>query len=60
MLIITVFFLPVAGNVYNLFAFPSECNFSGQKFPLDLVKVIKEDGGKILGVPSHQRYDLVN
>nr|CAD1834558.1 unnamed protein product [Ananas comosus var. bracteatus] len=45
----------LSGNVYNLFAFPSECNFSGQKFPLDLVKVIKEDGGKILGVPSHQR-----
>ncbi|XP_015882118.3 molybdenum cofactor sulfurase isoform X1 [Ziziphus jujuba] len=37
------------GNVYNLFAFPSECNFSGLKFSLDLVKTIKKDSKRILG-----------
>ncbi|KAM3732066.1 hypothetical protein ACB098_11G032800 [Castanea mollissima] len=31
------------GDAYNLFAFPSECNFSGLRFSLDLVKIIKED-----------------
>ncbi|KAI4315919.1 hypothetical protein L6164_023948 [Bauhinia variegata] len=31
------------GHVYNLFAFPSECNFSGLRFNLDLVKIMKED-----------------
>lgn len=36
------------GNAYNLFAFPSECNFSGMKFRLDLVNIIKEDGGNFL------------
>lgn len=29
------------GNAYNLFAFPSECNFSGRKFPLELVNIVK-------------------
>ncbi|XP_026666305.2 molybdenum cofactor sulfurase isoform X3 [Phoenix dactylifera] len=37
----------LSDNAYNLFAFPSECNFSGQKFCLDLVKVIKDDAQKI-------------
>lgn len=37
------------GDVYNLFAFPSECNFSGLRFDLDLAKIIKEDSSKILG-----------
>ncbi|KAM7495726.1 hypothetical protein LguiB_030335 [Lonicera macranthoides] len=36
------------GSVYNLFAFPSECNFSGVRFNLDLVKTIKEDSQRIL------------
>ncbi|XP_073116611.1 molybdenum cofactor sulfurase isoform X3 [Elaeis guineensis] len=36
----------LSDNAYNLFAFPSECNFSGQKFCLDLVKVIKDDAQK--------------
>ncbi|XP_062168774.1 molybdenum cofactor sulfurase isoform X2 [Alnus glutinosa] len=36
------------GDTYNLFAFPSECNFSGLRFSLDLVKIIKEDSEKIL------------
>ncbi|CAI9087998.1 OLC1v1022225C5 [Oldenlandia corymbosa var. corymbosa] len=36
------------GEVYNLFAFPSECNFSGLRFNLDLVKFIKEDSHKLL------------
>ncbi|XP_050935603.1 molybdenum cofactor sulfurase isoform X5 [Cucumis melo] len=31
------------GSAYNLFAFPSECNFSGSKFSLELVKIVKED-----------------
>ncbi|KAL4200828.1 hypothetical protein AMTRI_Chr02g255600 [Amborella trichopoda] len=30
-------------TLYNLFAFPSECNFSGIKFDLSLVKNVKED-----------------
>ncbi|KAE8124542.1 hypothetical protein FH972_019417 [Carpinus fangiana] len=36
------------GDTYNLFAFPSECNFSGLRFSLDLVKIIKEDSERIL------------
>ncbi|XP_009361810.2 molybdenum cofactor sulfurase isoform X1 [Pyrus x bretschneideri] len=36
------------GDAYNLFAFPSECNFSGLRFNLDLVKTIKEDPARIL------------
>ncbi|KAK7313969.1 hypothetical protein VNO77_39176 [Canavalia gladiata] len=40
------------GDVYNLFAFPSECNFSGLRFGLDLVKIIKEDASKIVGISS--------
>ncbi|XP_047084225.1 molybdenum cofactor sulfurase-like [Lolium rigidum] len=43
----------VSGNNWNLFAFPSECNFSGQKFNLNLVKLIKE--GKVAGFPSQQQ-----
>ncbi|KAK4493013.1 hypothetical protein RD792_000012 [Penstemon davidsonii] len=35
--------LRITGDTYNLFAFPSECNFSGMKFNLDLVNVIKEE-----------------
>ncbi|XP_010459195.1 PREDICTED: molybdenum cofactor sulfurase isoform X3 [Camelina sativa] len=31
------------GDAYNLFAFPSECNFSGVRFDLDLVNLIKEN-----------------
>ncbi|KAJ7535046.1 hypothetical protein O6H91_12G016300 [Diphasiastrum complanatum] len=33
-------------GLYNLFAFPSECNFSGVKFDLDLIKFI-QDGGHV-------------
>ncbi|KAK7355799.1 hypothetical protein VNO80_15061 [Phaseolus coccineus] len=40
------------GDVYNLFASSSECNFSGLRFGLDLVKIIKEDTSKSLGVSS--------
>ncbi|XP_072962206.1 molybdenum cofactor sulfurase isoform X2 [Typha angustifolia] len=43
------------GTVYNMFAFPSECNFSGEKFDLNLVRLIKEDAQKILGGPSQKR-----
>lgn len=28
-------------SIFNLFAFPGECNFSGQKFDLDIINVIK-------------------
>ncbi|GMN56533.1 hypothetical protein TIFTF001_025648 [Ficus carica] len=36
------------GDAYNLFAFPSECNFTGLRFNLDLVKMIKEDSARLL------------
>ncbi|XP_047326781.1 molybdenum cofactor sulfurase isoform X2 [Impatiens glandulifera] len=36
------------GDVHNLFAFPSECNFSGMRFSLDLVNIIKGDSERIL------------
>ncbi|VAI92191.1 unnamed protein product [Triticum turgidum subsp. durum] len=39
-------------NNWNLFAFPSECNFSGQKFNLNLVKLIKE--GNLVGLQQQQ------
>ncbi|XP_047981964.1 molybdenum cofactor sulfurase isoform X2 [Salvia hispanica] len=46
-------FLPVCniykGETYNLFAFPSECNFSGLRFNLDLVNSIKEGSCQIPG-----------
>ncbi|CAN4103814.1 unnamed protein product [Withania somnifera] len=38
----------ITGNPYNLFAFPSECNFSGRKFHPNLVKIIKEGSERIL------------
>ncbi|MED6130548.1 Molybdenum cofactor sulfurase [Stylosanthes scabra] len=41
-----------AGHVYNLFAFPSECNFSGLRFDLDLVKIFKEHSSRELGISS--------
>ncbi|KAK7292490.1 hypothetical protein RIF29_08271 [Crotalaria pallida] len=40
------------GDVYNLFAFPSECNFSGLRFDLDMVKIIKENSRRISGISS--------
>ncbi|XP_074573005.1 molybdenum cofactor sulfurase isoform X1 [Curcuma longa] len=36
----------LSGSTCNLFAFPSECNFSGQKFSLDLVNYVKEGAGE--------------
>uniref|UniRef100_A0A803LE67 Molybdenum cofactor sulfurase n=1 Tax=Chenopodium quinoa TaxID=63459 RepID=A0A803LE67_CHEQI len=30
------------GNARHLFAFPSECNFSGMRFNLDLIRALKE------------------
>lgn len=38
-------------DVYHLFAFPSECNFSGTKFDLELVKMIQE-GRHVDGMAS--------
>ncbi|KAJ7949642.1 Molybdenum cofactor sulfurase [Quillaja saponaria] len=35
------------GAACNLFAFPSECNFSGVRFSLDMVKIIQEDSQQI-------------
>ncbi|KAL3643160.1 Molybdenum cofactor sulfurase [Castilleja foliolosa] len=41
-------------ETYNLFAFPSECNFSGLRFNLDLVNVVKEDSFEVPGIfPRH-------
>ncbi|OIV98987.1 hypothetical protein TanjilG_29390 [Lupinus angustifolius] len=40
------------GDTYNLFAFPSECNFSGLRFDLDLVNIIKENSRRISGISS--------
>ncbi|KAL8205664.1 hypothetical protein R6Q57_009215 [Mikania cordata] len=37
-----------SGEIHNLFAFPSECNFSGLRFKLDLIDIIKEDSEKLL------------
>ncbi|KAF2317666.1 hypothetical protein GH714_039504 [Hevea brasiliensis] len=37
------------GDAYNLFAFPSECNFSGFRFSLELVKLIKDNSERISG-----------
>ncbi|XP_030474904.1 molybdenum cofactor sulfurase [Syzygium oleosum] len=37
-----------AGAAYSLFAMPSECNFSGVRFNLDLVRIIKEDSERVL------------
>lgn len=49
--------LPFAGGSYNLFAFPSECNFSGLRFNLDLVKIIKEDPKTIMESSPFCKYD---
>ncbi|KAK3033127.1 hypothetical protein RJ639_036486, partial [Escallonia herrerae] len=45
--------LSIICNAFNLFAFPSECNFSGVRFNLDLVKTVKEEREKILEGSSH-------
>ncbi|KAM7251349.1 hypothetical protein ACFE04_023232 [Oxalis oulophora] len=45
------------GTTYNLFAFPSECNFSGLRFNLDLVKAMKDDPVRILEGTSHSKGD---
>ncbi|KAJ3679297.1 hypothetical protein LUZ60_017308 [Juncus effusus] len=42
-------------EAYNLFAFPSECNFSGEKFPLSIVDSIKKDGSKVLSHTQNNR-----
>ncbi|OWM89521.1 hypothetical protein CDL15_Pgr024269 [Punica granatum] len=44
-----------AGDTYSLFALPSECNFSGVRFNLDLVKMIKEDSENVLGGSGFHR-----
>ncbi|KAH6761763.1 molybdenum cofactor sulfurase [Perilla frutescens var. hirtella] len=42
-------------ETYNLFAFPSECNFSGLRFNLDLVNSIKEGSYQMHGISPTQR-----
>ncbi|GAB4854748.1 Molybdenum cofactor sulfurase [Ancistrocladus abbreviatus] len=37
------------GDVCHLFAFPSECNFSGVKFSLDLVRAVKQHSEENFG-----------
>ncbi|KAH9646366.1 Molybdenum cofactor sulfurase [Citrus sinensis] len=39
-----------AGDAYNLFAFPSECNFSGSRFNLDLINIMKKNPERILEI----------
>lgn len=56
-LIVNTFFL-YAGHTYNLFAFPTECNFSGVRFNLDLIDMIKEDSERILGGSQHSRCEI--
>ncbi|KAF1899021.1 hypothetical protein Lal_00019142 [Lupinus albus] len=48
------------GDTYNLFAFPSECNFSGLRFGLDLVNIIKENSRRISGISSVCNFDLAS
>ncbi|XP_022865528.1 molybdenum cofactor sulfurase isoform X2 [Olea europaea var. sylvestris] len=43
------------GDTYNLFAFPSECNFSGLRFNLDLVNFMKEDLSEMFESSTHHR-----
>lgn len=43
-----------ASETYNLFAFPSECNFSGLRFNLDLINSIKEGSCQIPGTSPLQ------
>ncbi|GKV37030.1 hypothetical protein SLEP1_g45101 [Rubroshorea leprosula] len=50
----------LTGGVHNLFAFPSECNFSGLRFNLDLVKIVKENAERILeGSPLSKGHWMV-
>ncbi|XVE52899.1 hypothetical protein DITRI_Ditri02bG0161200 [Diplodiscus trichospermus] len=45
----------LTGDACNLFAFPSECNFSGFRFSLDLVNTVKQNAEKILGGSPYSR-----
>ncbi|XWS10763.1 hypothetical protein CRYUN_Cryun38cG0025700 [Craigia yunnanensis] len=50
----------LTGDAYNLFAFPSECNFSGLRFSLDLVNIVKQNAEKILeGSPYSKGHWMV-
>lgn len=50
----------LTGDAYNLFAFPSECNFSGMRFSLDLVNNVKQNAEKILeGSPYSKGHWMV-
>ncbi|KMZ64025.1 Molybdenum cofactor sulfurase [Zostera marina] len=43
-------------SCHHLFAFPSECNFSGTKYQLELANLVKKDMGKVLKGSGHYRY----
>ncbi|KAA3467858.1 molybdenum cofactor sulfurase isoform X1 [Gossypium australe] len=50
----------LTGDAYNLFAFPSECNFSGMRFSLDLVNNVKQNAEKFLeGSPYSKGHWMV-
>ncbi|KAG4213196.1 hypothetical protein ERO13_A01G039700v2 [Gossypium hirsutum] len=50
----------LTGDAYNLFAFPSECNFSGMRFGLDLVNNVKQNAEKFLeGSPYSKGHWMV-
>lgn len=47
------------GTTYNLFAFPSECNFSGVRYSVDLFKNIKENSARSEGLPVDKGHWMV-
>lgn len=51
-------FLIFTGDACNLFAFPSECNFTGLRFNLDLVNLIKENSEATLEGTPFAKYVL--
>lgn len=46
----------IAGDAFNLFAFPSECNFTGLRFCHDLVNIIKGNSESILEGTAALKY----
>ena len=51
-----ILFFIIAGDAYNLFAFPSECNFSGLRFSLDLVNIVKQNAENFLEGSPYSKY----
>ncbi|KAH9603624.1 hypothetical protein KSS87_006509 [Heliosperma pusillum] len=48
-----------AGSACHLFAFPSECNFSGVRFNLDLVKAVKKHSEETFKDSSLSKYSNI-